>query len=170
MDHTNVSPATSVLPNSAPSPPRPHDPIAHLIIVCCHAHWIGPSGSTGSPGSPGSQGQFSHPASTDGGTNEGDNGSLRPGEDEAEWLIKEFQKGETGTFIEHVRIGLRELVKGWERWEEVVLVFSGYVSPSFPLYLHNPLVFSGVVYALCFCYQEVIQLLPVPVLSFPSHI
>jgi dihydrofolate synthase len=46
------------------------------------------------------------------------------GFDESEWLIANFQVGETPTFIEHIKDGLREL----ERDDNAVLVFSGLVS------------------------------------------
>lgn len=66
-------------------------PITRLIIVCCHAIWLG------------------------GPTN---------GQEEAEWAIEPFQQGETPTFIEHIKAGLKVL--GQEPGS--LLVFSGYVT------------------------------------------
>ncbi|KAI2627268.1 hypothetical protein GGS26DRAFT_592296 [Hypomontagnella submonticulosa] len=43
------------------------------------------------------------------------------GHDENEWLIASFQKGETPTFIEHIKIGLRVLNED----ESSLLMFSG---------------------------------------------
>jgi folylpolyglutamate synthase len=45
------------------------------------------------------------------------------GQDEAEWLISGFQKGETPTFIEHIKAGVRLLKAD----PDAVLVFSGQV-------------------------------------------
>ena len=61
------------------------------------------------------------------------------GFDENEWLIADFQKGETPTFIEHIKAGLREL----KRDERSVLMFSGYATvhrdaPSIPAILIAP--------------------------------
>ncbi|KAJ5683600.1 hypothetical protein N7462_006765 [Penicillium macrosclerotiorum] len=63
-------------------------PLEHLIVVCCHAIYIG---------------------------------GPRKGADESEWLIEPFQKGETPTFIEHVKAGLRILAKD----PSALLMFSG---------------------------------------------
>ncbi|KAL4773197.1 hypothetical protein BDW60DRAFT_29528 [Aspergillus nidulans var. acristatus] len=61
---------------------------SHLIIVCCHAIYLGgPS----------------------------------KGRDEEEWLIEGFQRGETPTFTEHVKAGIRLLAGD----EGALLVFSG---------------------------------------------
>ncbi|EHK39495.1 uncharacterized protein TrAtP1_007027 [Trichoderma atroviride] len=44
------------------------------------------------------------------------------GADEEEWLIADFQRGETGTFIEHVKLGVKLLA---ESYDDSVLAFSG---------------------------------------------
>ncbi|CRG88403.1 hypothetical protein PISL3812_05433 [Talaromyces islandicus] len=67
------------------SPP----PLNHLIIVCCHAIYLG--GTT-------------------------------HGAEETEWLIEPFQKGETPTFVQHVKAGFAELEGSYGAG---VLVFSG---------------------------------------------
>ncbi|KAL2006917.1 hypothetical protein VTN00DRAFT_9585 [Thermoascus crustaceus] len=70
-------------------PPASISNCNHLIIVCCHAIYLG---------------------------------GPKHGFSEDEWLIEPFQKGETPTFIEHIRAGIRELAKLGPRG---VLVFSG---------------------------------------------
>ncbi|KAH6874771.1 hypothetical protein B0T10DRAFT_414919 [Thelonectria olida] len=44
------------------------------------------------------------------------------GTDESEWLIADFQRGETGTFVKHIKAGVRALVDGRG---DSVLIFSG---------------------------------------------
>ncbi|KAJ4390428.1 hypothetical protein N0V85_007233, partial [Neurospora sp. IMI 360204] len=44
------------------------------------------------------------------------------GWDESEWLIEPYKKGETPTFIAHIKAGLEELAKD----DRAVLMFSGY--------------------------------------------
>ncbi len=41
--------------------------------------------------------------------------------DEANWLIEPFQTGETGTYVDHVEAGVRQLAKD----DRALLVFSG---------------------------------------------
>ncbi|KOS22827.1 Uncharacterized protein ESCO_003454 [Escovopsis weberi] len=48
-------------------------------------------------------------------------GGPSKGADEAEWLIADFQRGETGTFIEHIRQGISCLAAD----DNAVLAFSG---------------------------------------------
>lgn len=43
------------------------------------------------------------------------------GFDESEWLIAEFQVGETSTFVEHIKAGLLALADD----DEALLMFSG---------------------------------------------
>ena len=43
------------------------------------------------------------------------------GHDESEWLIEDYKKGETPTFIEHIKAGVKALSED----ERSVLVFSG---------------------------------------------
>lgn len=49
-------------------------------------------------------------------------GPSSDGADEAEWLVADFQRGETGIFREHVRAGVRCLAAGRG---DSVLIFSG---------------------------------------------
>ncbi|KAH9906976.1 FolC bifunctional protein [Xylariomycetidae sp. FL2044] len=72
------------------------DTPTRLIVVCCHGIWLG------------------------GGGGDGGDGPAR-GFDEREWLIAGFQTGETPTFIEHIKAGLRALKDD----ENSVLMFSG---------------------------------------------
>ena len=53
-------------------------------------------------------------------------GGPSKGHDESEWLIVSFQKGETPTFIEHIRAGVKALAKTAPG--SAVLCFSGYKS------------------------------------------
>lgn len=63
----------------------------HLVVVCCHGIWIG------------------DPTTPDAGARD------------EEWLIADFQAGETPTYVEHIRAGLRVLKED----PEAVLAFSG---------------------------------------------
>lgn len=48
-------------------------------------------------------------------------GGPKNGWDEAEWLIEDYKRGETPTFIEHIKAGVQLLSQD----ENAVLVFSG---------------------------------------------
>ena len=48
-------------------------------------------------------------------------GGPKRGWDESEWLIESYKSGETPTFIEHIKAG----VKGLTEDQDAVLVFSG---------------------------------------------
>lgn len=51
-------------------------------------------------------------------------GGPRNGLDESEWLIEGYKQGETPTFIEHIKAGVRILGED----DSAILVFSGYVN------------------------------------------
>ncbi|EXJ95589.1 hypothetical protein A1O1_00711 [Capronia coronata CBS 617.96] len=95
-------------------------PTLHLIVVCCHAIYLGP------PAGPGTG-----PGSTTGPeleTGLGSSSSSTPSfasDNEANWLIEPFQKGETGTYIAHNEAGVRELATAVAKGEDALLVFSG---------------------------------------------
>jgi len=57
-------------------------------------------------------------------------GGPNNGWDEAEWLIESYKRGETPTFIEHIKAGVTALSKD----ERAVLVFSGYVRNTSYIY------------------------------------
>jgi folylpolyglutamate synthase len=50
-------------------------------------------------------------------------GGASNGHDESEWLIEDYKKGETPTFIAHIKDGVKALSED----AKAVLVFSGYV-------------------------------------------
>lgn len=68
-----------------------------LIIVCCHATYLGSPGSNIAAGT----------------------------DEERDWLLEPFQRGETPTFIEHACTGVVTLRKCLDRGEDALLVFSG---------------------------------------------
>ena len=68
-----------------------------LVVVCCHAIYLGSSEHD-----------------PEAGTNE-----------EEDWLIEPFQKGETPTFIDHVREGVQTLRSRLDAGVDSILVFSG---------------------------------------------
>lgn len=81
-------------------------PINHLIVVCCHAIYQGPS----------SPSKAANPTSNELAAPVG-----LPSDNEANWLIEPFQKGETATYIEHIKAGVVALAAD----EHAILVFSG---------------------------------------------
>lgn len=82
--------------------------INHLIIVCCHAIYLGPH----SPSSSITENWTTIAAPQPSGL---------PSSNEANWLIEPFQKGETATYVGHVEAGVRALAAD----EHAILVFSG---------------------------------------------
>lgn len=48
-------------------------------------------------------------------------GGPQHGHNEAEWLIESYKRGETSTFIEHIKAGLKALAQD----SRAVLAFSG---------------------------------------------
>lgn len=49
------------------------------------------------------------------------NGGPTNGKDESEWVIEDWKKGETPTYVEHIKAGLKVLNKD----DRAILVFSG---------------------------------------------
>ena len=86
--------------------PQNQIPINHLIVVCCHAIYQGPS----------SPSKAANPTSNESAAPVG-----LPSDNEANWLIEPFQKGETATYIEHIKAGVVALAAD----EHAILVFSG---------------------------------------------
>lgn len=80
--------------------------INHLIIVCCHAIYLGP---------PSPSRAQSPPSIEPSAPNE------LPSSNEANWLIEPFQTGETATYVDHIEAGVQALAAD----EHAVLVFSG---------------------------------------------
>jgi len=80
----------------------------HLIIVCCHAIYLGPP----SPSSSLTESWT---------TTESQQPGILPSNDENNWLIESFQKGETATYIGHVEAGVQALAAD----DHAILVFSG---------------------------------------------
>lgn len=68
-----------------------------LIVVCCHAIYLGSSR-----------------LDLDAGINE-----------DEDWLLEPFQRGETPTFIQHIKAGVLQLKTSLDRGDDAVLVFSG---------------------------------------------
>ena len=71
--------------------------VSTLIVVCCHAIYLGSSAPN-----------------PDAGENEVE-----------DWLIEPFQSGETPTFIEHAQAGVQHLNDCLVNDEDAILVFSG---------------------------------------------
>lgn len=66
-------------------------------------------------------------------------GGPKNGWDESEWLIESYKKGETPTFIEHIRAGVKALAED----NRAVLVFSGYVLGHALLCFFSSLIFCA---------------------------
>ncbi|KAK5043641.1 hypothetical protein LTR84_011355 [Exophiala bonariae] len=97
-----------MFPSEAPSEAnlKTEISIKHLIVVCCHAIYLG-SGSSSTSAKPAS--------------NESAAFVELPSDNEANWLIEPFQKGETATYISHIKAGVEALAAD----EHAILVFSG---------------------------------------------
>jgi hypothetical protein len=86
--------------------PEKQSELSHLIIVCCHAIYLGPP----SPTTIESSTTIASPRPDE-----------LPSSSEANWLIEPFQRGEIATYIGHIEAGIRALAAD----EHAILVFSG---------------------------------------------
>lgn len=97
--------AQAISSSSSNSPSRPRQKPTTLILVCCHAIFIGPATSTSISPNQSSSHQ---------------NTQLNP-YDPAQWLLQPFQATEAPTFVEHIRTGLNLL----QADPASIFVFSG---------------------------------------------
>lgn len=78
----------------------------HLIIVCCHAIYLGPPSANIMDSST---------------TIASSRPDELPSSSEANWLIEPFQRGEIATYVGHIEAGIRALAAD----KHAILVFSG---------------------------------------------
>ncbi|KAL2441365.1 hypothetical protein ABEF95_014286 [Exophiala dermatitidis] len=114
-DHDpSVTGQTNTAAAGAVSPPPP----THLIVVCCHGIYLGGVENQ----------QVVNDNLKDEEFKRKNNFKSRhhhhhqyDSDNEANWLIEPFQKGETGTYIQHIEAGVRKLAED----DGAMLVFSG---------------------------------------------
>ncbi|KAL2414929.1 hypothetical protein ABEF95_003145 [Exophiala dermatitidis] len=93
----------------------------HLIVVCCHAIYLGGRENQSRPTSVESNQQVLKDKDEESERNNNSKSHQYDSDNEANWLIEPFQKGETGTYIQHIEAGVRKLAED----DDAVLVFSG---------------------------------------------
>lgn len=97
LDYLNMHRIGFNAPVTETSMPASSTPQSTLVLICCHAIYLGSSALNPAAGF----------------------------DESAEWLIEPFQTGETQTFIQHIEAGVQQLRDCLDRGEQALLVFSG---------------------------------------------